>query len=215
MSKDASNKQVLTITLALFAVTTGVAITMAFMNRGEYVPLVLLCGAIVGSYLPMRLPPLKYDQTLRSLLDGVFVSVVLLVPYVGLLYLLRAFGVFSFNLTIPSNFGMIILHQVLIVALPEEFFFRATIQAGLDEVLKPKWKLFGVKFGWGLFIGSLLFGSAHVGYQGVFGLTTAVPALIFGLLYLKRGNVAGSAIFHAACNLVMICFPAFSHRTFS
>jgi membrane protease YdiL (CAAX protease family) len=215
VSPTQSEKKILWSTILLYVATTGAIIVAALLKRTELVPLILLTGAIAGSYLPMELPSLRHRQAIKSAMDGILASIFILVPYIGLLYLLRELSVFEFKATLPPNVWKVIGVQLVVVALPEEFFFRATVQAGFDTVFKPRWKILGIEFGWGLFLASLLFGLAHVFYQGPFGLTTAIPALVFGLLYTRRQNVMGAVIFHTACNLVMTCFPAFNHTSFS
>jgi uncharacterized protein len=113
----------------------------------------------------------------------------------------------TFRLTIPAHFWPLFLGQLLLVALPEEWFFRGYFQAKMNRVFGRKWKLFGAEFGPGFFITALVFALAHLlGGQTWDRLLVFFPALVFGWLREKTGSLAAPVLFHFASNLGFIIF---------
>ncbi|OGQ08438.1 MAG: hypothetical protein A3G32_10140 [Deltaproteobacteria bacterium RIFCSPLOWO2_12_FULL_40_28] len=94
------------------------------------------------------------------------------------------------------------LYQILVVALPEEYFFRSYLQENLNSCWTKKWMIKGISFGPALFITSLVFALSHslIYFQWWHGFIF-FPSLVFGLLYEKRKTITASVIFHALCNL--------------
>ncbi len=222
------NKKRLWITLGLYAaILVTIVVGHAIGNLG-IVPVALLVGAIAGTYLGLDPTPRPEGRKpmLLSALDGLVATLVLLPLFFGLLWGLQQLGG---EIPVLSKAGWIkvvphmpkgaveqgipqfLLIQVVGIAVPEELFFRATLQKGLDGYFGMKWKILKIDFGWGLVLASILFGLAHIFRQGAFGLTTALPGVLFGLLYEKRQSVVGPVIFHAACNITMLSLIKFGH----
>jgi membrane protease YdiL (CAAX protease family) len=94
------------------------------------------------------------------------------------------------------------LGQLLVIALPEEAFYRGYLQTALDEVWKPRWRVLGAEIGPGLFVMSAIFAIGHFCTEldpnrlGVF-----FPALLFGWLRARTRGVGTGIVFHALCNL--------------
>lgn len=95
----------------------------------------------------------------------------------------------------PPNLEQLILGQVLVVALPEEFFFRGYIQTRLEEVFPPSRALV---------LAALLFALGHwlVSFQAS-SLAVFFPGLVFGLLRFWSGSIVAGALFHASCNVLI------------
>ena len=108
------------------------------------------------------------------------------------------------QLRVPGGLPMLALAQVVVVALPEELFFRGYIMGRLEDALPPTRALFGAKVGWALVIQAVLFGVGHflVNFQPG-GLARIVPGLLFGWLFARTRSILAGTIFHAACNLLM------------
>lgn len=97
-----------------------------------------------------------------------------------------------------SQTGRIFVIHLLLVALPEEAFFRGYMMTRLLKAFPDKRGQVA-----SLLVQALLFGVAHVALTGdVSRLDTALPALLFGALRLRSGDIWGAVIFHAACNAV-------------
>jgi hypothetical protein len=91
-----------------------------------------------------------------------------------------------------------------ILAVCEEAFFRGYLQRALEEAWGRRWRLAGARFGPGLIAASVAFGVAHVPVYGAGGPLRAVPGLLLGLLYARRGSLAGPVVFHWAANALML-----------
>lgn len=89
----------------------------------------------------------------------------------------------------------------------EEFVFRGYIQSRLNQAFGRPMRMFGVQFGWGLIITSLLFGLFHAfnTYDPALGLVslswgwalfTAFGGLFFGILREKTGSLLAPGIAH-------------------
>jgi uncharacterized protein len=95
----------------------------------------------------------------------------------------------------PPQPLMVVLSQLLVVALPEEFFFRGYLQTRLSERLTfpVAWLLTGVLFALGHFL--VTFDPAS--------LAVFFPGLLFGLLQRRTGSVLAGTLFHASCNVLI------------
>lgn len=104
-----------------------------------------------------------------------------------------------------------VLGQLLVIALPEEAFFRGYLQTAFDSVWRPRLQLLGARVGPGLLVASAIFAVGHV-LTEVHPNRLAVffPALIFGWLRARTGGIGASLLFHAACNV----FASFLLRSY-
>jgi membrane protease YdiL (CAAX protease family) len=108
----------------------------------------------------------------------------------------------AFHLRLPPSIFDELTGQVLVIALPEEAFFRGYLQTAFDDVWPPRWKIFGAMLGPGWLLTALIFAVGHVltnpnpGRMAVF-----FPALIFGWMRARTGGIGTGVAFHAACNL--------------
>ncbi len=94
------------------------------------------------------------------------------------------------------------LGQVVVIALPEEAFYRGWLQTALDDVFKPRWRILGASVGPGLLLASALFGVGHyLTEPHPNRLAVFFPALLFGWLRARTGGIGAPVAFHAACNL--------------
>jgi membrane protease YdiL (CAAX protease family) len=98
--------------------------------------------------------------------------------------------------------GNDLLGQLLVIALPEEAFYRGYLQSSLDEVWRPRWRVLGADIGPGLFVTSALFAAGHLCTEFNAGrLAVFFPALVFGWLRIRTRGVGAGIVFHALCNL--------------
>ncbi len=121
----------------------------------------------------------------------------------------RLFWRFNGGDVLAGDFARNALVQVGLVAVPEEFFFRAFLQAGLESRWAPRRRVrarvVGVRSHKGLVAASALFALAHLLATGrPAALLVFFPALVFGWLWSRRASLTGPAIFHAACNLSLL-----------
>jgi membrane protease YdiL (CAAX protease family) len=92
--------------------------------------------------------------------------------------------------------------QVLIVALPEESFYRGYVQTRLDEAWPPRLRILGANVGPSLVVTSAIFAAGHFAtIHDPARLAVFFPSLLFGWLRARTGGVGASIGFHALCNL--------------
>ena len=100
-------------------------------------------------------------------------------------------------------------YQLLVVALPEEFYFRGFLQTSLNKVWQPRWRILGADLGWGWIIASLIFAFAHsVIHLQWWHFSIFFPALLFGYLRERTGSITAPILFHAFSNCFMNWFAA-------
>lgn len=93
--------------------------------------------------------------------------------------------------------------ELLVVALPEELYFRGYLQGRMEKLWLAKRTLFGAPFGRALFWSSLVFALAHfVGEYQPHRLGPFFPALLFGILRSRTQSVVAPIAYHALCNLM-------------
>lgn len=142
---------------------------------------------------------------LRSLGTLLVWMVIIFLPYaLGVhLWAKMFWGAHAFQLASlpPLN---LILSQVLVIALPEETFFRGYVQTRFQQVIKPRWRIFGAHLGWGWILTSVIFALAHslISYQW-WHFAIFFPSLLFGFLREKTDGLVAPILCHAFSNLFM------------
>lgn len=107
-----------------------------------------------------------------------------------------------FSFALPGSIADDVAGQLLVIALPEEAFYRGYLQTALDDAWPPRWRVLGARLGPGWLVSAAVFAVGHL-------LTTPhparlavfFPALVFGWLRARTGGVGAGVAFHAACNL--------------
>jgi membrane protease YdiL (CAAX protease family) len=107
-----------------------------------------------------------------------------------------------FHFRPPASIADDVAGQLLVIALPEEAFFRGYLQTELDRAWRPRLRVLGADVGPGLVVSAAIFAVGHL-------LTTPhpsrlavfFPALVFGWLRARTGGVGAGVVFHAMCNL--------------
>ncbi len=163
-------------------------------------------AATVSAFLMLSVPfilkndmrDLRWDP--RGVLWGIAVTIVILLIYIAVL---AGYGLYAGkSLTFNKLSYSFVLIQLLLVALPEEVFFRGYLQQKLGNTVK------------GVIAVSLLFALAHFvtlclgGGHGLSVCSQAVltffPSLVMGYLYMSTGTLWASIIFHFLANIVHI-----------
>jgi uncharacterized protein len=104
-----------------------------------------------------------------------------------------------------TKFGEQVLVQAVVVALPEELFFRGYLLHLLERALPPKRRILGGGIGWALVISAALFALIHLPKQGdPRALATFFPGLLFGWMRSATGSILASTVTHAASNLFVV-----------
>jgi uncharacterized protein len=102
----------------------------------------------------------------------------------------------------PTDFLWSALNQVVVVALPEELFFRGYLLGRLEEALPPRRRILGGGIGWALVLSAVFFALGHALVDlDPRRLATFFPGLLFGWIRSATGNIAAGAFVHASANL--------------
>ena len=102
----------------------------------------------------------------------------------------------------PPRWNEDVLGQLLVIALPEEAFYRGYLQTAFDDAFRRHVKLLGVRVGPGLLVSAALFAAGHVLTKvDPNRLAVFFPALLFGWLRARTGGVGAPIAFHAMSNL--------------
>lgn len=115
----------------------------------------------------------------------------------------------SFRL--PDEMLLLVLDQLLVVALPEEVFFRGYVQTRLKEAWgEGKLRILGVRTGAYFWVTQLLFATAHLGDLDASRLSVFFPSILFGWLRERTGSIGASVWVHAGSNLLLKVLEASS-----
>jgi uncharacterized protein len=92
--------------------------------------------------------------------------------------------------------------QLMLVALPEEAFYRGYLQTALDDRWQARLKFLGGHWSLGIVVSSAIFALGHLLTEPhPSRLAVFFPALVFGWLRTRTRGVGAGIAFHALCNL--------------
>ena len=101
--------------------------------------------------------------------------------------------------------------QLVVVALPEELFFRGYLLKRLEEAFPPRRRLLGGGVGVALLLSALLFALGHVLVDlDPRRLAVFFPGLLFGWMRSATGSILAGTLAHASSNVFIECL----NRTF-
>lgn len=107
------------------------------------------------------------------------------------------------TLRLPPDFAWLALSQVVVVALPEELFFRGYLYTRLRERWPDRGRLLGAPVGPALWLTALLFALGHVLVDlDPRRMAVFFPGLLFGWLRARTGSLLAGVLYHALCNLL-------------
>ncbi len=184
----------------LLAVTLSVALSLRFSAAWLLVPLAWLVwcrrnleefGLKTSGFGSVRFHLFQFTGVFAPYLLGHFAY--------GRLWQGRVF-----TLAFPAEFLAQIPEQILGIGLAEEFFFRAYLQTQLDRFFGHRWSLLGARLGYGWLASATIFALCHIFYGGPARLVTFFPALWYGWLWARTGNVFVPAFYHGTSNLLMM-----------
>jgi membrane protease YdiL (CAAX protease family) len=173
---------------------------------------VVHCGLSLGGVLERK--PLSVRRLGRALagamLWAVAIAVVILPPFwLGFWWFNRPDQ--EFVAAPPPALGADVMGHLLVIALPEEAFYRGYLQTRLDDAWGRHWRLLGARVGPALLVSSALFALGHVATRlHPNRLAVFFPSLLFGWLRARTGAVGPVVLLHALCNL----FTAYLARSY-
>jgi membrane protease YdiL (CAAX protease family) len=103
---------------------------------------------------------------------------------------------------IGLDFLELVFVQIVVIALPEELFFRGFLHELCERALPPRRRLLGGGVGRALLLSSALFALGHLaaGFD-LRRLSVFFPGLLFGWMRSATGSILAGVICHAASNL--------------
>jgi membrane protease YdiL (CAAX protease family) len=109
----------------------------------------------------------------------------------------------SFSLALPPDVVNVVLAQLLVVALPEEAFFRGYVQTSLTDLAKARVRILGVELApsaW--LLQAAMFALVHLVVEPhPARLAVFFPGLLFGWVRAWRGGIGAAIAVHAMSNL--------------
>ena len=103
---------------------------------------------------------------------------------------------------LPPDFALLALHQLLVVAIPEEVFFRGYLQSNLDHALpKPRWRIAGADVGPAFVIQAAIFAACHLATGDWTRARVGAFGLLAGWLRTRNGSLAAPIVYHTVANL--------------
>lgn len=118
----------------------------------------------------------------------------------------RYFQAYVFHLHyVGGNYQGLMQHalfQFLMVAIPEEFFYRGYLQAQFNKIWQKNYRFLGVPLGFGFIFTCFIFALSHslITFQW-WHFAIFFPALVFAWLREKTGAITAGALFHALSNI--------------
>jgi membrane protease YdiL (CAAX protease family) len=92
--------------------------------------------------------------------------------------------------------------QLVIIALPEEAFYRGYLQSRLDDLFPPRFRVLGATVGPSLVLTSLIFALGHFAtIREPARLAVFFPSLLFGWLRARTSGIGAGVAYHASCNV--------------
>ncbi len=114
-----------------------------------------------------------------------------------------------FRFVVPEGYPSAIVMHFLVVAVPEEIFYRGYLLGRLDDIFPKRKRILGAEVGVGLLIQAVFFSLGHFLVDFNPGrLAVFFPALAFGWLKAKRKTLGAPILFHGASNVFMELFRA-------
>jgi membrane protease YdiL (CAAX protease family) len=208
---------------ALYVIVIGfisIALELAQSGNTFFSRNASFLAAAIFLYLPLiiifieRGNPIDYGFGLGNIKSGILLYLLAMLicypPFIYGVFLWQRYIVGAeISPGIPPNFSALVITQFIIVALPEEAFYRGYFQSRLDHLFVQRWCIFGTKFGLGLFLASFLFALGHVIVRGnILLINVFFPGVIFGFMRARTGSIAAGVALHATSNLLVVTLLA-------
>ncbi len=106
--------------------------------------------------------------------------------------------------SLPPDLATFALAQIVMVALPEEAFFRGWVQTRLHDAWPPTRTFLGAKIDpRALILQSALFAVVHLAAEPrIEELATFFPGLLFGWVRARRDGIGAALLLHALSNVL-------------
>ena len=141
----------------------------------------------------------------RGALRGLAVCAVVLPAFAVLYWAWNGFPHLTPRL--PSRPVLRVATQFLVIALPEELFYRGWMQTAWAR-RGPERRLLGAGVGPGFLATQALFAVGHLVTLQPWRLLTFFPGLLFGWVRARSGDVVAPVVVHALSNLLLVTLEA-------
>jgi membrane protease YdiL (CAAX protease family) len=186
---------------------TGVGFTFLFATywlvvRGDDVERIREHGLALGGLLePVPLSRERIWRDARVAILHALVAAAIIYPFFWLGFRLW-WKVGPFHPAPLGELPSMALGELLVIALPEEAFYRGYLQTSLERELGKGVKLLGARVGLGVLVTSAIFAIGHLLTElNPARLAVFFPSLVFGFLRARSGGIGAAVLFHALCNL--------------
>lgn len=110
---------------------------------------------------------------------------------------------------LPPRLALLALTQLLVVALPEEMFYRGWMQTSWSRAGPERWvRVLGADLGRGFVATQALFALGHLVSLQPWRVATFFPGLLFGWARARTGSLAAPVVLHALSNLFLLVLEA-------
>ncbi|HEX9243945.1 MAG TPA: MXAN_2755 family glutamic-type intramembrane protease, partial [Anaeromyxobacter sp.] len=110
---------------------------------------------------------------------------------------------------LPPGLALAVPLQLLVVALPEELFYRGFVQTAWARTAPERGvTVLGARLGAGFVATQALFAAGHLVALQPWRLGTFFPGLLFGWLRERTGGLAAPIVLHALSNLFIATLEA-------
>jgi CAAX protease family protein len=204
--------------LIVFSVAIGIIVVALTLGRAGVTFFdrnASIIAAILFLYLPLLIlryekgDPTDYGFSFGNVKEGLIANAlaiaVLFPPFIFgfILWQTRVAGL-ELSPGVPDNLLNLILVQFIVVALPEEAFYRGYLQTKLERLFPGKVKIWKFEMSWAILAASFLFAIGHViTWRNPLRFNVFFPGLIFGMMRSATGSIAAGVLFHALCNLLV------------
>jgi membrane protease YdiL (CAAX protease family) len=191
--------------------------TWALVWRGDDVRVEASGLALGGVVLPGKIDVGRLARSVgRAIGWTIVLAAITFVPfYFGWRWVWQPRAAFSLHVE-PLDALNEVFGQLVIIALPEEAFYRGYLQSRLDAAIPGfgwrkdasgspvpvRLRVLGASIGPALLVTSLIFAAGHFAtIRQPARLAVFFPSLLFGWLRQRTGGVGAGVAFHATCNL--------------
>ncbi len=113
------------------------------------------------------------------------------------------------EIRLPRGLALLAVNQLLVVALPEELFYRGWMQTRWARSDPARGvRVLGATLGAGFLSTQLLFAAGHLVVLEPWRLATFFPGLLFGWLRARTGDLAAPVVVHALSNVFIATLEA-------
>lgn len=153
---------------------------------------------------------LDLARALRKAMPSALVELGVAVSVAAVVFPLYTLGYYAWTepagapaLALPPNVTSFVLAQLIVVALPEEAFFRGYVQTALSDIEKRRVRFVGAELAPVAWLAqAILFAGIHfIVEPHPARLAVFFPALLFGWVRAWRGGIGAAMALHAMSNL--------------